>query len=70
MKPPVSEDAHESSIAPTLTRGVLALAAGLLLLFGVFPGGAMNFARESSDSLKPAIEVAVSPTETVQPSAD
>ena len=54
MNPPITEKAHQESVAVGAGRWVIGATAALLLLFGFFPGRLMDVSRSSSDDLKPS----------------
>ncbi len=56
MEPARSDDAHAGVLAPPLTNWVIGATAVLLLVFGVWPNGAMAVARDASRDLAPASE--------------
>lgn len=60
MKPAASEKAHEHVQVLGAARWVVAVTAGLLLLFGVWPNRVMDAAREQSRDLRPAVMRTVS----------
>ncbi len=54
MKPAPSEDAHKGSQLLGAARWVIGVAAVLLLLFGVWPSGAMDVAADGAEGIRPA----------------
>jgi NADH-quinone oxidoreductase subunit N len=54
MNPPITEQAHQESVAVGAGRWVIGATAALLLLIGFFPGRLMDVSRSSSDDLKPS----------------
>jgi NADH-quinone oxidoreductase subunit N len=52
MKPPASETAHDGLVIPGGVRVVVAATAVALLLFGVWPGGALDLARRGGLDFK------------------
>jgi NADH-quinone oxidoreductase subunit N len=52
MKPPAFDGAHESVSLPRAARWVVAVAALLLLLLGVWPGPTLDLARSSGAALR------------------
>lgn len=59
MKAPLSEAAHETTEAAGASRWVIGASAALLLLFGLWPGQAMDVARQGSEHLKPGVTFTV-----------
>ena len=51
MREPVEEGQHDTVYVPLATRVALGAAVALILLFGIFPGPALDFARDSVVSL-------------------
>jgi NADH-quinone oxidoreductase subunit N len=54
MKPAASDDAHAGMRIVGPARLVVTFVTVLLLLFGVWPSGAMELARDGADGLQPA----------------
>jgi NADH-quinone oxidoreductase subunit N len=61
MRPPASDTAHEHTRVVGLARWVVGATALILLLLGVWPGRAMDAARQGSEELRPAVLLTVSP---------
>ena len=51
MREPVEVGQHRTIYTPLATRVALGAAVAMILLFGIFPGPALNFARDSVASL-------------------
>ena len=60
MKPPASETAHDHVSLLGVARWVVAATAVVLLLLGVWPGRAMDVARQGTEDLRPSILLTVS----------
>jgi NADH-quinone oxidoreductase subunit N len=60
MKPPATETAHDHVSLLGVARWVVAATAVVLLLLGVWPGRAMDVARQGTEDLRPAILLTVS----------